>query len=514
MRVLDARESRETDLWASQELGVPSLLLMENAAIGAADALVEAFPKAERVLIVCGPGNNGGDGLALGRQLAVRGLSPRILLVFGSRRPQGDAALQLDIVQRLGLPVEELPEDCSLQPLRAAAERCDLVVDALFGTGLSRPLDGRFADVVAVLDALAVPKLALDLPSGLDASLASVPGPSLRAAVTVTFGAPKIAHVFPPARERCGEIVVADLGVPLPAPSGPALFLLGEEDVAGYVTARDPSAHKGTFGHLLVVAGGPGRAGAAVLAARAALRTGAGLVTVATASEIAGIVHQGLWEGMCVSLPTRPAGGWAADAAQRWLDAASGKAAVAIGPGLGLEESTLEGVRRGLAGLDLPAVLDADGLGAFAGNARGLRQRPAPTLLTPHPGEAARLLASTVEAIAQDRIGAARRAASETAAIVILKGHQSLVATPEGDVFVNSSGNPGMATAGSGDVLTGILGALLARGFEPLAAAQLGVYLHGLAGDLAAARVGPSGLLAGEIADAIPPAWKRLLDRE
>jgi NAD(P)H-hydrate epimerase len=514
MRVLDAGQARATDRWASEELGVPSLLLMENAAIGAADALVESFPKAERILIVCGPGNNGGDGLALGRQLAVRGLAPRIVLVVGSRRPEGDAALQLDIVQRLGLPLEELPADCSLQPLRAAAEHADLVVDALFGTGLSGPLTGRFADVVAALDGVPVPKLALDLPSGLDASLATVPGPALRASVTVTFGAPKIAHVFPPARDLCGEIVVADLGVPLPAPASPGLFLLAEEEVAGFVTARDPSAHKGTFGHLLVVAGGPGRAGAAVLAARAALRTGAGLVTVATPGELVDTVHQGLWEGMCVPLPSRRGGGWAAEAVERWLDAARGKAAVAIGPGLGLEESTLEGVRQGLGRLDLPVVLDADALGAWAGNLRALRQRPAPTILTPHPGEAARLLATTVAHDARARIATARQAAFEASAIVVLKGHQTLIATPEGDVFINTSGNPGMATAGSGDVLTGVLGALLARGFEPLAAAQLGVYLHGLAGDQAATDVGPSGLLAGEIADAIPAAWKRLLDRE
>jgi NAD(P)H-hydrate epimerase len=508
------------DRAAVEELGVPAMVLMENAAIGLADAVGRSFPQAEAVAIFCGPGNNGGDGLALARHLAVRGYRVACFLAFEGKAPGGDAATQLAICRALGPELVRLSdvgpqEDGPAAAVRAARE-ADLVVDALFGTGLARPLSGRFAELALRLDALPVPKLAVDLPSGLNGSRSDVFGPHLSADLTVTFAAPKPAQVFPPAADAVGELVVADLGIP-PAfldrdwgePDGP-LHLLVEEEVRALLVPRQPDTHKGTYGHLLVVAGATGKAGAAILAARSAVRSGAGLVTAAVPAPIAQTVDGGSIESMSLPLPADEGGRLAAGAADAVLAAAEGKDAVALGPGLGQDEPTAGEVRRAVLGCPLPLVLDADGINVFAGRAVELAARSAPTVLTPHPGELARLLGVATGEVSADRCAAARRAARETGAVVVLKGHRTLVAAPDGAVWVNTTGNPGMASGGTGDVLTGVVGSLLAQGYEPLEAALLAVYLHGLAGDLAAERLGEASLAACDLVDALPAAFRAL----
>jgi NAD(P)H-hydrate epimerase len=509
--VLDAAAMRAVDRAAIEELGILGLVLMENAAIGVADAIGERFAAAHDVAILCGPGNNGGDGLAVARQLAARGHRPRVGLAFGGRAPSSDCAAQLAIVRRMALDVVEIAEVAALGGVLGGA---DLVVDALFGTGLDRALEGFYADAIGEIArrrGAGAPVLAVDLPSGLDASRARPIGPHVVADLTVTFAAPKIAHVLTPASAACGEVVVADLGIPpeLVENAEGGVWLLVAEELATYLVPRPAEALKGAFGHALLVAGAADKSGAAVLAARAAVRGGAGLVTVATSASAQALVAVGSLESMTVALPGEGQG-LAREASDILEATLRGKRALAVGPGLGVAPGTIAVVRRLVLSSELPLVLDADGLNAFAGDGAALAARRGPSILTPHPGELARLLGETVDGVEADRLAAAERAARTTGAIVVLKGHDTLIATPAGEVFINPTGNPGMASGGSGDVLTGFLVALLAQGYEPLAAAQLGVFVHGAAGDLAAAEIGPVGLRARDLVERLPRALAAL----
>jgi ADP-dependent NAD(P)H-hydrate dehydratase / NAD(P)H-hydrate epimerase len=359
-----------------------------------------------------------------------------------------------------------------------------------------------------------VPCIAVDLPSGLAGGEPEPLGPHIEADVTVTFVTPKVAQIFPPAADAVGELVIADLGVPpaLADRAGEDLFLLVGEELAGLVPVRAADSNKGDYGHLLVVAGSVGKAGAAVLAARSAVRAGAGLVTVATPAPLLSSLTAGSVESMTLPLPASSAGQLAADASGVILAELARKTALAIGPGLGQEPAAVEAIRGVVLAAAIPAVIDADALNAFAGNPGALRSRPAPTVLTPHPGELGRLLDMKTADIQADRRAAVRKAVEATGAVVVLKGHLTLVAGPDGGgVHVNPTGNPWMATGGTGDVLTGLIGALLAQGLTALDAARLGVYLHGLAGDLALAERGGHGLAAGDLITAFPAAWAALV---
>jgi hydroxyethylthiazole kinase-like uncharacterized protein yjeF len=515
MRILTAEAMREVDRAAIEEIGIPSLVLMENAAIGVVEALGKAFGEAESAAVFCGPGNNGGDGLAVARHLSVRGWEVRIFLVTGGRELTPDAAVQLGICRKSELPILEITGADVLDAAFDAAAECDLVVDALFGTGLGRPLDGLFAQVVEAINALPTPCVAVDLPSGLSGSQAQLIGPHVEADLTVTFAAPKVPHVFPPAADAVGEMVVTDLGIParlvedVEEEAGDLHLLMGEE-LADLLAEREPGSHKGDYGHVLIVAGSPGKAGAAILAARAAVRSGAGLVTAAVPEPVVQTVDLGSIESMTLALLAAGAAGQIAEeAVGAVLDAAEGKTVLALGPGLGQEAATAAAIRRIVLECPLPLVLDADGLNAFAGRAAELAARRAETILTPHPGELGRLLGISTAQIQEDRVAAARGAAEETGAIVVLKGHLTLVASGTA-VFVNPTGNPGMATGGSGDVLTGLIAGLLAQGLDALDATVLAVYLHGLAGDLAAGRLGEMALAAGDLIEILPAALAAL----
>ncbi|MDY7094493.1 MAG: NAD(P)H-hydrate dehydratase [Acidobacteriota bacterium] len=511
MRVLTAEEMREADRVAIEEIGVPGLVLMENAALGVVEVIGERFPEATSVAVFYGPGNNGGDGLAVARHLVVRGYGVSLFALGGEL--SGDAGVQETICRRLGLSAETVASEDDVPAAVAEAAGCDLILDALFGTGLSRPLKGRFARLVEELNRLAVPRLAVDLPSGLYGGEAGIPGPHLEAGITVTFAAPKVAQVLEPAASAVGELVVTDLGVPgwLTQPQdGPGLYLLLEEDLAAYLQPRAKASHKGSYGHLLLVAGGPGKAGAAILAARSAVRAGAGLVTAAVPCGQLAVVDGGSLESMTLACAETEDGQLAPAAVDELLAVLRDRDALALGPGLGVGEETEAAIRRLVLEATVPLVLDADGLNAFAGHAAALARRSAPTVLTPHPGELGRLLQCSAAEVQEDRPAAARRAAELTGAVVLLKGHRTLVATPDGELYINTTGNPGMATGGTGDVLTGLVGGLLAQGMEALAAAQLGAFCHGLAGDLASEELGERGLAAGDLLDRLPKVLQRL----
>ncbi|TAM52291.1 MAG: NAD(P)H-hydrate dehydratase [Acidobacteria bacterium] len=493
--VLDSPAMREADRVTIAELGLPSLVLMESAAAAVADLVAERFPGAGRIAVACGPGNNGGDGLAMARLLRCRGFDVSVGMLVARRSLKGDAAVQLELARRFGVPVS----DCSRGGTARLAELlggADVVVDALFGTGLDRPLTGRWAEAVSVVNRAGVPVVAVDLPSGLLGSSAGAEGPSVRADLTVTFAAPKVAHVLPPACWRCGEVAVAAIGIPpWVADARMSLGLVEAEDVAGWLPRRGPDAYKGTFGHLLVVAGREGRAGAAALAARAAVRMGAGLVTVATTGAAGAAVQALVPEAMVDVLEAGKGGEVAGGGIEGSLAKAT---AVAVGPGLG----TGDGPRR-LLGSILerwrgPLLLDADALTLLAGRLGTLRTRAVTPVLTPHPGELARLLGVATSEVTADRLGAACRAAEAGGAVVLAKGARTVIAGGGGVALVNPTGTSGLASGGAGDVLSGVVGALLAQGLAAREAAASGAYLHGRAAELAGERF-PGAVPAGEL---------------
>lgn len=498
MKILDAAQMRNIDRRAIDRFGVPSIVLMENAAIAVVDAIASHYLEAGRVAIFCGLGANGGDGFAVARHLENRGVVP-VLIVIGERATiQGDAAINLTICERLGIPIYDIHSSEDVETALAHAADADVLVDAIFGTGLNRAPSGVHADVIRGIAELRIPVLAIDLPSGANASSGEPFEPCVQAEVTVTFAAPKLCHVFEPAALYCGEVIVADISIPEIAIDDEAvtLALITPQDVQAHVAARLANTHKGTYGHVAMIAGSPGRSGAAVMCARGAIRTGAGLVTVMTDAETAKLVHAGCIEAMTVE--------------QTGVSALHNKSAVLIGPGLADDEGSYASVRDIVSKLELPAIIDASALNAFAARAAELNPRALPRVITPHPGELARLLGSDTKSIGKDRIAAAREAARVSKCVVVLKGYQSLVAEPDGHVFVNPTGNPGMATGGMGDVLAGMIAALLARDTDPLDAACAGVYLHGLAGDILAEELGDTGLMATELADRIPAAIRKV----
>ncbi len=512
MTVLTAEAMAAVDRRAVDELGLPVAVLMENAALGVVEALFEADPELGTACIVCGPGNNGGDGLAAARHLATRGVGVDVFLARGGRTLAADADAQRAILERLGIPVAELAAEASVGDLVLAAGRAGIVVDALYGTGLARPLAGQAAALVEALNGIAPPRLAVDLPSGLLASRSSIPGPHLRADWTVTFAAPKVAHVLAPASIACGRVVVGDLGFPrrLLDEAAGDLHLEVPEALALSLPSRPPASHKGDYGHVLVVAGSAGKSGAAALAVRGALRAGAGLVTAAVPAAIEAQVAVASLEAMTLGLATGSTGELTLAAVDPALAAAAARDVLAIGPGLGASDEARAAARRIVLETPCPAVVDADALNAFEGRAGELRTRRAPTVLTPHPGELGRLLGTSAAVVVDDRLSALEQAVEVTGAHVVLKGHQTLVGAPTGRVTINSTGNPGMASGGMGDVLTGMIAAFLGRRLEPDIACRLGVFLHGLAGDVATQRVDETCLTASDLLGALPDACRRL----
>lgn len=513
LRVATAEEMRRADRRATEELAIPSLLLMENAGRGAVEVMEAVFgPLAgRRVAVLCGKGSNGGDGFVAARHLATRGARVEVFLLAPATEVRGDAGVNLAVLRRSGLAPREVTTSETLAAIRGSVAHADLIVDALLGTGLSGPATGLLAEAIELVNASARPVVSLDLPSGLSSDQGGLLGPVVQATLTVTFGLPKRGLLLYPGAIRAGRVEVVDLGIPASlVGEGIAVGLLEAADVRAAFPPRPPNAHKGSYGHLLVLAGSVGKTGAAVMASLAALRVGTGLVTLGVPSSQQPIVAAQLMEGMTAPLPETPGRTLGAKARERIVELAARMDAIAVGPGLGLEPETQALVRDLVRDLERPMVVDADGLTALAGHLSVLKEARGPRLLTPHPGELARMLGSTVEAVEADRIGVVQRLAGESGVWVALKGARTVIGGPDGQVSLNPTGNPGMATGGTGDVLTGIVGGLLAQGLPPLLALQAGVYLHGLAGDLARESRGEEGMIAGDLLLAVPDAIRRL----
>lgn len=507
--IVTGAEMRGLDQGAVAEYGIPSLLLMESAGAETVHEILAAYPDlaSRRVLILCGRGNNGGDGFVVARRLLQRGIRVQTLLLARPEEVRGDAQVNLGILERLGAaPLRPAGGDSAL--LDQALGSADLVVDAMLGTGAQGPARGLVAEAVQAVNRSGLPVVAVDIPSGLVADSPEPPGPAVRADLTVTLALPKPCLVLYPAAALAGRVRVVDIGIPpaLVARAAPRLGLLTPADVKPAYPPRDPGGHKGTFGHVLVLAGSPGKTGAAVMAAQAAQRAGAGLVTLGAPAGLHDILGAKLTEVMTEPLPETAGRSLAAEALEPILRLAAGKGAVAIGPGLGTAPETQELVRRLVAALPVPMVLDADGLNALAGQSGLLARAGAPVILTPHPGELARLLEISRDEVVGRRLTLAAETAGRLQVTLILKLARTLVADPGGETAVVPTGNPGMATGGSGDVLTGIVAGLLAQGRSSGLAARAGAYLHGLAGDLAARRIGQEALLATDLLDALPEA--------
>lgn len=512
--VFTAEEMRRLDRRAITELGIPGPTLMESAGRGAAAAIAAALPglgaphRGARVVIVCGKGGNGGDGFVVARWLKRRGAAPSVVLTCAPRDVGGDARLKLEALRRTGIRPLQFEDD---RAIAALLGRAHVVVDALLGTGSRGAPGGEVARAIELINASGRPVVALDIPSGLPADGGAPAGVAIRAVITLTFAGLKRGLLGTPGDELAGHVSVVPIGVPeAELARGVNTFLLEPGDVAPRFPPRARAAHKGTYGHLLLVAGSLGKTGAAALGAAAAMRSGCGLVTVATPASQQPIVAAHVLEAMTTPLPEAPARTLALKAREVVAELAAPRDAVAIGPGLGLEDETRQVVRSLIEKLDKPMAVDADALTALTGHLELLRAAPGGRCLTPHPGEMARMLGVGVSEVQRDRLETARAFAIRYRTHVVLKGAHSVIATPEGRAFLNPTGNPGMASGGTGDVLTGMLGAFLARGLDAEAALQSSVYLHGSAGDIAAERVGEESLIARDVIAAIPEAFRRL----
>lgn len=505
---VSAEEMQAVDRFTIDTLGLPGRVLMENAGRATFEIIRQHWQplSGKRAAIFCGKGNNGGDGFVVARLLSEAGVLCDTFLLGSSQDLRGDAAANFTLLTTLGYRVQSLRTVDEMPALSGV----DFVIDALLGTGVRGSLTGLLAEVVSRLNQSGRPILSVDLPTGMNADTGAVEGPCIRAALTVTFGARKTGLLFSPAREFAGELHVADIGFPASAFQHAACntYWLAPERIKKWLPQRPPDAFKNRVGQILTIAGSAGFGGAARLTATAALRAGAGLVVLAAPQSLLASLEAATAEVIKLPLPEQD-GKIAPGVFELLAERLSWADVIAIGPGLGVAFGTGELVRKILATSEKTVVLDADGLNVLAGDVNAIRSSRASLILTPHPGELSRLLAVAKNEISNDAIAVARQAAQELGQILVLKGAPSLLALPTQEVLINSTGNAGMATAGSGDVLTGLIAGLAGQGLEPAAAAGLGVFLHGLAGDLACEELGMWSMLAGDILQHVPQAFLR-----
>ena len=508
--IVTAEQMRALDQRTIAEALVPSLTLMERAGAGVVTHLEARYaPLAGKsVIILCGKGNNGGDGFVVGRLLRRKQARVHILLLASPEDLSRDAKTMYQrFLRSAGKSAVTCPADVETIQQRLATG--DILVDAILGTGLSTPVTGLYRDAIEAITAVGRPTVAVDLPSGLHADTGAVLGAAVRADLTVTLGLPKAGLYSGSGIDCAGTVRLVDIGIPASFVEaiGSRLMLLTDTAARAALPPRRPSAHKGTYGHLGVIAGSVGKTGAAAMAALSALRIGTGLVTAANPSSANDILEAKLLEVMTLPMPETKARTFARSGLDRLLAFAGARDAVAIGPGLTTHPETVDLVQELVKRIDKPCVLDADALNALAGKSSLLTECKRPPIITPHPGEMARLeTEATTQSVNEDRLGTATRFARERGVFVILKGARTVIARPDGLAAICPTGNPGMATAGTGDVLTGMVGGLLAQGLAPWDAACAATYFHGLAGDLAAQHLGQAGMIASDLIQHIPHA--------
>ncbi|MDH3201506.1 MAG: NAD(P)H-hydrate dehydratase [Myxococcales bacterium] len=495
--LFNRQEARDVDRAAIKDLGIDSLVLMENAGRGATDAILDRFgDRLTRIVLVGGPGQNGGDAWVIARRLSLLGHAPSAVLIGQASLLKGDAKVNWELLGKLAVDATELSID-EAGNLSELLSDASLIVDGLFGTGLDRPIEGGYAKAITTIDAASASVVSLDLPSGLDADTGGILGVAPHAELTVTFaGLKRGLHQYPGV-EYAGEVRVADIGIPIASSGGASVWVAA--DLGALIAPRAGDAHKGTNGHLLVIGGAPGKTGAAVLAGRAAFRAGAGLVTIGARPDARSALEQKVIEVMTTELP--------ANASKAEVEAlCEGKRAVVLGPGLGLDETARAWTHAFVRHAPVATVIDADAITNVAEEGiEALRGAAAPRILTPHPGEAGRLLGQSSAEVQADRYAAATAIAERSEQVVILKGARSIVGTTN-ELRVCGEGTPALGVAGTGDVLSGVVGAL-SMTLQPIDAAIAGALLHALAGGEAA--IGDRGLIASEVADAVPVVLER-----
>ncbi|NLJ41462.1 MAG: NAD(P)H-hydrate dehydratase [Clostridiales bacterium] len=515
MYVVTPEEIRAIDHRAINKFMIPSIVLMENASIRTLDVIEMEYPylgRGSKILILAGAGNNGGDGLALSRHFLLKGFSVITALCAPEERFAGDAKINLDIYRKLGGTLISLIDENHLEYLDECIGEAELIVDGIFGTGLSRDIEGVILKAIDMINTSSKPVVAVDIPTGINGEDGKVMGAGIRANHTVTFGYPKRGQLLYPGRNYTGKLHTVLIS--LPEDSAKALgvktFVLDDDEIGHRLKERPKEGHKGTFGKVGVIAGSLGMAGAARLTSIAALRGGAGLVTLGCPDRLWPIFQTGIAEVMVSPLEDGGTGHLTKDAIPALNDFIEGKDVLAIGPGLGSKSDGFTILEYILGKISIPIVMDADALNHISKDINLLSNYKGSIVITPHPGEMARLTGKNVEKILQSPIESATEFARKTGTVVLLKGGTSVIAHPDGEVYLNTSGNSGMGTAGSGDVLTGLIAALVAQGYSVFEAAVYGCYIHGRAGDYAKRELGEIGMVAGDILDKLPMVFKDL----
>lgn len=513
MKIVSAEEMRAIDRATSERFGVPSLTLMENAGASVADYVISHHGGAGRIVVFCGKGNNGGDGFVAARRLQEQGKNAQVVLLADPADLRGDAAVMFGKLPG-GVIAVHSSEELNREQVRSSVQAADFYLDAVLGTGFKPPVSGLYAEAIAIMNASQVPVIAVDIPSGADAdAMGPQAGTIARADAIVTFTAPRPAHVF--SLLTMGSTFVAGIGSPEAAiVSALQLNVITARDVRALTGPRPAESNKGNYGHVLVVGGSLGKAGSVAMAGMAALRAGAGLSTVATPKSVLGTVAGFHPELMTEPLSETDAGTISSSALDRIVELAKSKSVLAIGPGISRDPQTAELVRALVAQLELPMVVDADGLNAFEGRTDELKGKGRTLMITPHPGEMARLMGCTIADVQKDRLGMARQFAREHELIVVLKGHRTLVVQPDGEAWLNTTGNPGMSTGGTGDILTGMVAGMIAQHpKDALGAVLAAVHLHGLSGDVMREAVGEHSMVATDLLIGLPEAFRRTRDR-
>ncbi len=520
MYLATTQEMRDFDMVAIEDFGIPGIVLMENAGRSTFHILRKHLGEDVhnlRVAVVAGPGNNGGDGYVIARYLINHGADVQTFLLSPREKIKGDALTNLQVLEKMAAQIVEIADESSFTDAACSWQEADLIVDAILGTGLTSEVRSPFSDAILAINESPALRLAVDLPSGLDADTGRILGCAVKADFTATYGFMKVGMAVYPGLEYCGKVEVVDISIPFPAvrKRPPRAILYTIPHASSYFGLRsDPQAHKGVFGHLLIIGGSPGKTGAPAMAARAASRIGAGLVTVGIPASLNPILETKLTEEMTEPLPESLAGYLSKVSAQRVLELAEGKRCMVLGPGLSTADGISELVNSVLSEYTGSIVIDADGLNALSPDLSILSKTEARLVLTPHPGEMGRLVGKTSKEVQEDRVDLARDFASKHGVWLVLKGARTVTASPDGRIFINTTGNCWMASGGQGDVLSGILGGLLAQGIPPEEAVPFGVYLHGLAADNVLERGAPAPVLASDVIEEIPRALSRERDEE
>lgn len=516
MYLVTANEMKKMDRSTIESFGLPGRILMENAGRGATHFFLEHFKDAvnKKIGVIAGRGNNGGDGFVIARYLAQKGINVTVYLLSERQKVSGDAAANLILLSPLKIPVIEMPDAETFSAHKTAMRHDAIWIDAILGTGLRSEVKGFFRDVIDFINQTNKPVFAVDIPSGLNSDTGRPCGSCVRADATATFAFAKTGHFLFPGADYTGNLKIIDIGIPphIANNVAPLQYLLTPDLIRAVFHPRPSDAHKGHTGHLLVIAGSPGKTGAAAMTATSAMRAGAGLVTLGIPVSLNPVLETQVMEAMTDPLPETVKGILGEASFNRIMDLLSDKKCLAIGPGIGTAPETKMLFKRLLQENTKPMVIDADGLNILAGHTEILKDLDTPVVLTPHPGEMARLMRITAADVQEDRIKCARDFAEKFNVHVVLKGARTVVAHPDGKVFINPTGNPGMASGGMGDVLTGIIAGFIAQGHPLELAAHAGVYIHGAAADSLAKNKGPFGYLATDVMNTLPETIKTLSD--